>query len=128
MEKLKTLKRKIKEKLFDQSKIAPYELIRTEGTDVSYTFVTENNIQYVIRYVYLNEYYFDSSFEIGDTQILEFQFAPIEKGDKAINDIRVVETLATSMRNVLNSNRNVILYICDKRDGRQAARSKLFDK
>jgi hypothetical protein len=32
------------------------------------------------------------------------------------------------MRNVLNSNRNVILNVFDKRDGRQAARSKLFDK
>ena len=112
----------------DQYKLIPYELIGQEGTDVSYTFITENNIQYVIRYVSSTDYYFDESSNIGDTEILEFQFVPFEKGMKLVKDLSVVETLATSMKDVLNYKKNSILYICDKSDGKQAARSKLFDK
>ncbi|TKC10759.1 hypothetical protein FA048_11345 [Pedobacter polaris] len=109
----------------DHSEIIPYTLISQEGTDVSYTFITDHNIQYVVRYVCSTDYYFDESSDIGDSEILEFQFVPIDKGVKAIPDLRIVETLVTSMKDVLNSRKNAILYICD---GKQAARSKLFDK
>lgn len=126
--KLKILNLKQIETLSDQSEIIPYTLIGQEGTDVSYTFVTDNDIQYVIRYVSSTDYYFDQFSNIGDTEILEFQFVPIEKGVKHIPDARVSVTLATSMRDVLNIKKNSILYICDKKDGKQAARSKLFDK
>ena len=112
----------------DQSEIIPYTLISREGTEVSYTFMTDNNIQYVVRYISSTDYYFDETFDIGDTEILEFQFTPIDKGIKPIKNLRVVETLATSMKDVLSIRKNAILYICDKSDGKQAARSKLFDK
>lgn len=127
-EKWKILNHKKTEKLSDQSEIIPYNLISQEGTNVSYTFITDHNIQYVVRYVCSNDYYFDNSSDIGDTEILEFQFVPIEKGIKLVQDLRIAETLATSMKNVLSIRKNAILYICDKSDGKQAARSKLFDK
>lgn len=127
-EKWKTLNHKKIVQLSDQSEIIPYTLISQEGTDVSYTFITEHNIQYVVRYVCSTDYYFDNSSDIGDTEILEFQFVPIEKGIKLVRDLRIAETLATSMKNVLRLRKNAILYICDKSDGKQAARSKLFHK
>jgi hypothetical protein len=114
--------------LSDQSEIAPYNLISQEGTEVSYTFVTDYDIQYVVRYVSTTDYYFDETSEIGDSEILEFQFVPIGNDVKTVNDLRIVETLVTSMRDVLKSRKNVVLYICDSKDGKQAARSKLFDK
>lgn len=127
-EKWKTLNHKKTEQLSDQSEIIPYTLISQEGTDVSYTFITDHNIQYVVRYVSSTGYYFDDSSDIGDTEILEFQFVPIEKGIKLVQDLRIAETLATSMKDVLSLRKNAILYICDKSDGKQAARNKLFDK
>jgi hypothetical protein len=108
--------------------ILPYHLIEKEGTEVSYTFETEHGVEYVIRYVYSNDYYFDESTNIGDTEILEFQFTPINKGLKIIKDVRVVETLASSMQKVLKTKKNAVLYICDSSDGKQAARSRLFDQ
>lgn len=127
-EKWRTLNQKKAEQLSDQSEILPYTLISEEGTDVSYTFITDNNIQYVVRYVSSTDYYFDESSDIGDTEILEFQFAPIQKETKPLRDLRIAETLATSMRDVLRLRKNAILYICDSSDGKQAARSKLFDR
>lgn len=76
---------------------------------MSYTFITEHNIQYVVRYVSSTDYYFDETSDIGDTEILEFQFAPIDKGIKPIKDLRIAETLATSMKNVLSVRENAIL-------------------
>jgi Family of unknown function (DUF6169) len=128
VEKLKISNHKKTVPLSDRSEIIPYDLISQEGTEVSYTFITEHDIQYVVRYVSSTDYYFDETSDIGDTEILEFQFAPIDKGIKPVKDLRIAETLATSMKNVLSANKNAILYICDKSDGKQAARSKLFDK
>lgn len=110
------------------SKITPYNLIEKEGTEVSYTFLTDYGIEYVVRYVYSNDYYFDSSTDIGSSEILEFQFAPINKGLALVNDERVVETLVFSMQNVLKAKKNAILYICDSSDGKQEVRSRLFNK
>ncbi|MHA4894374.1 DUF6169 family protein [Pedobacter sp. PWIIR3] len=112
----------------DQSEVLPYSLISQDGSDVSYTFVTDHDIQYVVRYISSTDYYFDETSDIGDSEILEFQFVPIDKGTKPINDLRVAKTLVTSMKSVLKSRKNAVLYICDKSDGKQAARSKLFDK
>ena len=113
----------------DQSnQIAPYPLERRDGTEVSYSFTTDHGIEYVVRYVYSNDYYFDDSIDIGDTEILEFQFAPVQKGIELINDPRIMETLANSMKKVLEAKKNAILYICDSSDGKQAARSKLFNR
>jgi len=103
-------------------------LIKKEGTEVSYTFVTDHGIEYVVRYVYSNDYYFDSSSNIGNSEILEFQFAPINKGLAIVNDDRIAETLAFSIQSVLRSKKNAILYICDSSDGKQAARSRLFNQ
>lgn len=125
---LRVLNHKKTAQLLDLSEIIPYDLISQEGTEVSYTFITEHNIQYVVRYVSSNDYYFDETSDIGDTEILEFQFAPIDRGIKPLKDLRIAETLAASIKNVLNAKENAILYICDKSDGKQAARSKLFDK
>jgi hypothetical protein len=126
---LKILNLKISELLSDQFEpIQPYHLTEKEGTEVSYTFETEHGVEYVIRYVYSNEYYFDDSLDIGDTEILEFQFAPINRGIKLIKDDRVAETLASSMQKVLKTKKNALLYICDSSDGKQAARSRLFDQ
>lgn len=110
----------------DQSEIIPYTLISQDGTEVSYTFVTDHHIQYVVRYISSTDYYFDETSDIGDSEILEFQFVPVDKGIKPVHDLRIVETLVTSMKDVLKSRKNVILYICDNKDGKQAARSKLF--
>lgn len=119
---------KKREPLSDRlSKTLPYQLIEQEDTEVSYTFKTDQGIEYVVRYVYSNDYYFDDSTDIGDTEILEFQFMPINKGVATVKDDRVPETLAYSMRKVLEARKNAILYICDSSDGKQAARSRLFN-
>jgi hypothetical protein len=112
--------------LLGQPKILPYELIAREGTNVSYTFFTESGIQYVIRFIKSTDYFFDDSIDIGDTEIFEFQFLPVDKNLPKVKDPRVVATLVASIKFILEKEKNAILYICDRSDGKAEARSKLF--
>jgi hypothetical protein len=108
----------------DQSNLPePYEILPGDEK-VSYTFLTDNGITYVINLLDITSSY--PKEQIGDSVIFEFQFFKV--GDDKDFDTRIMATILSCIDKIMKDIGNVILYICDSTDGKQEFRSKLFGR
>jgi hypothetical protein len=101
----------------------PYKL-ESGDERFSYFFVTDSGITYLVNFVDQTKYYPNEKF--GDSIVYEFQLintAP-ETGKY---DARIMATVVKSIYDTLLNQHNVILYICESSDEKQAARARLFD-
>ena len=94
--------------------IAPYE-VKTEGKQ--YVFDTVQGLTYEVRF-------FEEQ-PIGGCETWQFSFAKGDS-DSAPEDPYVRFTLFAIIDEFFHENEDVLLYVCDTSDNREAARNRLF--
>lgn len=89
----------------------------TQISDDTVEFTTDHGVEYQINFM-------------EDTSVWEknaYQLVIINKNKKASpSDAMLRDTLIHIVENFFSENKNILLYICETGDGKQAARSKLF--
>lgn len=97
---------------------SPYQVLLSPKGD-NYNFFTDSGVQYNI------------SFLPDDTMMKElvydFVIANVNH-KKSYGDKKVRETILTMLQEFFRTNNEVILYICETGDGKQAFRNKLFER
>lgn len=92
-----------------------YHVIQVAGDTIE--FVTDSGVEYQINFM-------------PDYTLWEeyaYQFVIINKNKKSSpNDSKLKDTLIYIVEDFFENNKNILLYICETGDGKQAARSKLF--
>ena len=96
------------------NKIAPYE-VKVEGKQ--YVFDTAQGLRYEVRF-------FEEQ-PIGGCETWQFSFAKANS-EPAPEDPYVRFTLFAIIDEFFHENEDVLLYICDTSDNREAARNRLF--
>ena len=96
------------------NEIAPYE-VSIEGKE--YVFNTINGIRYEVRF-------FEEQ-PIGGCETWQFSFAKANEGSTS-EDPYVRFTLFAIIDEFFIENEDVLLYVCDTSDSREAARNRLF--
>lgn len=95
---------------------APYE-VKLSRNESFYVFNTEQNIQYSIS--------FSEEYEIGGC--MSYQFSIDNVGHiHGSYDNKIKDTIIAIIEDFFIENQNVLLYICDTSDNREAARNRLF--
>ncbi len=100
--------------------------LQTTNPAFSYTFQTLLGAEYGIIIKSSKDQLFLSDFNLGDIEVLEFQFYLVA-GDLATNDIKLQATIIYIIHKLVVERENIIWYICDSADGRGAFRARLFD-
>lgn len=96
------------------NKLSPYKVIITDG---DYEFVTADGVRYSASFL--------EDTPMGGCETYQFGFR--KKEDSHVSyDSNVKETLLTIIKQFFIENDNVLLYICDTSDGREAKRNRLF--
>ena len=82
-----------------------------------YIFETESGIHYTIS--------FEEENPIGGCGTFQFIIEKMER-ERSAHDPRVEQTILTIIDEFFTENLNVLLYMCDDSDGREANRNRLF--
>ena len=89
----------------------------TQVADDTVEFITDSGVEYQINF--MPDYTLWEEFA--------YQFVIINKNRKSSpNDAMLKDTLIYIVEDFFEENKNILLYICETGDGKQAARSKLF--
>jgi hypothetical protein len=96
---------------------SPYKVTRI--AENSFAFVTDYDVFYNVGFT--NDYML---MEEGAYQL----FIMNEQGKSSPNDPKVKETVVTIIKEFLNSEPAVVIYICDTSDNRQNIRDRLFTR
>lgn len=92
-----------------------YHVIQVADDTVE--FVTDFGVEYQINFM--------PDYTLWEENA--YQFVIINKNLKSSpNDSKLKDTLIYIVENFFEENKNILLYICETGDGKQAARSKLF--
>ena len=94
---------------------SPYQF--TIAEDGGYDFVTSQGIHYTI--------YFDDDQPLGGCATFQFIIQKVEH-KRSSHDPLVEQTILTIVDQFFTEHLNVLLYICDDSDGREAKRNRLF--
>lgn len=97
-----------------------YEVIRIEN---GYVFLTDNGVWYKISFIKSNPYI--KPVEYSDN-IYSFSF-DCDK-DNGSEDSKICNTIAKSLFEFMQNPNNIIYFICDVNDNRQALRNRLFER
>ena len=94
---------------------SPYQVWRVSDTD--YFFKTDNNAVYKICFLP------DDSIWLDDA----YQFVIINEDNKpSPNDSKLKTAILLILESFFETNRGILLYICETGDGKQAMRNRLF--
>ena len=96
------------------NKRAPYKVVMTDG---DYDFVTAEGIRYSASFI--------EDVPLGECDTYQFGFRKKDNTHTSY-DAQVKNTLLAIISQFFIENRNVLLYICDTSDGREAKRNRLF--
>lgn len=89
----------------------------TQVADDTLEFTTDHGVEYQINFM--------EDYSVWEQNA--YQFVIINKNRKASpSDPKLKDTLIYIVENFFSENKNILLYICETGDGKQAARSKLF--
>ena len=95
---------------------APYKVMLSKN-ECFYVFTTDKGIRYVIS--------FSEEYEIGGCMSYQFSIDNIEKSHGSY-DKKIKDTIIAIIEDFFIENQDVLLYICDTSDNREAARNRLF--
>ena len=98
----------------DINERSPYKVEPLRG---GYTFFTEAGVQYIVH--------FTEEFSLGGCDTYQFMFSKLTKEHVAF-DSQIKQTLIVIIEEFFDKNRDVLLYICDTSDSREASRNRLF--
>lgn len=93
---------------------SPYIVAPFQG---GFSFTTEAGIQYSVH--------FTEEFAIGGCNTYQFMFSKLTKEHVAL-DNHIKQTLIVIIEEFFRFNHDVLLYICDTSDNREAFRNRLF--
>lgn len=93
---------------------SPYEVHSLGGGLV---FSTESGVEYSVH--------FTEEFAIGECDTYQFMFSKLTK-DHVPFDLKISQTLIVIIEEFFRANHNVLLYICDTSDNREASRNRFF--
>lgn len=96
------------------NKRSPYEITVSGG---GLLFETENGVKYRVN--------FTEEFAIGGCDTYQFMFSKLTKEHTSF-DNNISKALVVIIEEFFRSNHNVLLYICDTSDKREASRNRLF--
>lgn len=94
---------------------SPYQISIAE--DGGYDFITSHGIHYTV--------YFDDDQPLGGCDTFQFIIQKVEHR-RSPHDPLVEKTILAIVDQFFRENLNVLLYICDDSDGREAKRNRLF--
>lgn len=94
---------------------SPYTVIQSKDGD--FLFHSENGVDYNIAFI--------EEFEIGECESYQLSIANINNA-RGSHDPKIRQTIFAIIDEFFYSNQNVLLYICDSSDGREAIRNRLF--
>ncbi len=97
------------------NKKSPYKITLAE--DGGYDFITSIGIHYTI--------YFDDDQPMGGCKTYQFIIQKVEH-QHSPHDPKVEQTILNIVDQFFSEHLNVLLYICDDSDGREAKRNRLF--
>lgn len=95
---------------------APYE-VKISKNENFYIFTTDKGIRYSIS--------FSEEYEIGGCMSYQFSIDNIEKSHGSY-DKKIKDTIIAIIEDFFIENQDVLLYICDTSDNREAARNRLY--
>ena len=99
-----------------------------EGGDNNvYLFETDSNIRYQVKFVPSGYLWESNPFYADYTH--EFAFFPIENntGKNPPLDKKIPPTIALIFKDFFRENKNIVVYICDSSDSKQAVRFRKFN-
>lgn len=95
---------------------APYPLMRL--SELTYSFVTDQGVHYEVGF------YQDTTFMKEGAYHF---FIDNSEGEHGSHDPKIVDVVITMLEEFFNQEPSVMLYICDPKDNRQAARNRLYN-
>lgn len=101
--------------------------------------LAEDTLQFTTHAGILYELYFlDGTGYLEDVEFAPFAkvfgFKPVHPNtspvqlQKDLSDTRIEATIVAILIRYFSDRRNILMYVCDQQDNKQAARNKLFDK
>lgn len=97
---------------------SPYKL--SLSGEMSYTFTSDNGIKYEIGFV--------EDYMLGISDVYQFFLEAKTAGKgKTIRDSKISATISAVLEEFFDAGSPILDYICDTGDGRQGARSRLFN-
>ena len=116
----------------------PYGLLETNS---GFAFISDSGQPYHINFTDGSVYFLGHHFA---DSVLSFGFTPLQKGSNIISefipitlnrkegvviehDPRVEITIVEAVKSVIQNDEAILIYVCDYDDGRQYARSRLFN-
>jgi len=104
----------------------PYDINLHVEDPYLYTFTTEAGIIYSCRFGFVPN--LSPLLGIYDLEVRDFLFYPNypKNGLKKYYDSRILPTIMGMIKNYLQSENHVLLYVCDSSNGKEKARQKLF--
>lgn len=100
--------------LSEINRMAPYEIMLVDG---DFTFCTDLNIHYSVS--------FTEEMELGGCCSYQIIIRKIED-TRSPHDPKVETTILAIVNEFFRSNLEILLYLCDSSDGREASRNRLF--
>ncbi len=94
--------------------ISPYKVNPFGG---GYSFVTEAGVEYSVH--------FTEEFALGGCNTYQFMFSKLTTEHTSFDE-QIRQTLIAIIEEFFYANHDVLLYICDTSDNREAFRSRLF--
>ncbi len=95
---------------------SPYK-VKLSKNECFYIFTTDQNIIYSIS--------FSEEYEIGGCMSYQFSIDNLEKSHGSY-DKKIKDTIIAIIEDFFIANQDVLLYICDTSDNREAARNRPF--
>ncbi len=110
--------------------IHPYPLKKKEN---NFFFSTENGIEYIVYFTNSIAESFKPQFPNLASEIFDFGFEPLNKLDKEIqlkskHDPRIKDTIINVVATFFKENQKALIYTCSTLEGKQKARSRLFNR
>lgn len=114
-----------RENSFDLS--GAYDFDFEGGENNIYLFETDSNIRYQVKFVPSGYLWESNPFYADYTH--EFAFFPLENntGKSPPLDKKVPLTIALIFKDFFRENKNIVVYICDSSDSKQAVRFRKFN-
>lgn len=97
------------------NRTSPYAVM--PETEYTFSFVTDKNCAYELGFV--------EDQMISDEGVYQFFIKNVDDINP-VKDIKIRQTVVAVLEEFFNTNNDVVLYICDTRDGKQNLRSRLF--
>lgn len=104
----------------------PFELFKNRDS-FAYLFITDERVIYEVQFKY-SPYIFEG-FEDVANKLYEFVLLPVEgKTSDKLPDKLIAPTVAIIIKDFLQKQENIVIYICDSSDGKEATRSRKFNQ